>query len=490
MSSFLPIDSFSDVIEASKINSLSDISKINRKNLVNIEQNTELFKQIVLNENEHIIKIKTFGGAKIYLKYKQGTKTFADIKNFLFDYIKYSCTGYCDKNKFTFEFNDTVLTDIITSDLKTIEESKEGSLLLDTLAKANIPLQLIFNKNNFSQTDPLYLYLNSQKPSAKQIAEAKSKFGDQFKTLLDIKTLNGKTLSFYYDKLQVTTEDIKTMIYLKEEIPLDQQRLIVNGKQLDDKKLLSQYIGDVDFVNIHLVLRLRGGMFSEVSGRDGTYRPLTDLYYDLDGVNEKQNKSVSKSSKQIQCMSISDLTCKQYSSDRIVIDLTEDSDTTEVDAESDLEVSINVEDDKLYKTTIDNKEYYITRINYDETLIYQEDKHGHIGMPVGIYKHGEPYFYKKAVEEQVVVKEEEEEEEDTVSIKEETSTTKNIKTIKHTKKSNLVKQYKDLITNDQNSSLSDDLNELMDELDNDINKLLKQTSSITKIIKKNKSNVI
>ena len=37
---------------------------------------------------------------------------------------------------------------------------------------------------------------------------------------------------------------------------------------------------------IHLVLRLRGGMYNEVSGRNGKYEELEDIFVDMSGWNK------------------------------------------------------------------------------------------------------------------------------------------------------------------------------------------------------------
>ena len=66
---------------------------------------------------------------------------------------------------------------------------------------------------------------------------------------------------------------------LKEGVPIDQQRIVYSGIQLAEEKLITDYIDTNKFteVTLHCILRLRGGMYNEVSGRDGAYKPIKNL---------------------------------------------------------------------------------------------------------------------------------------------------------------------------------------------------------------------
>jgi ubiquitin len=72
-----------------------------------------------------------------------------------------------------------------------------------------------------------------------------------------VKTMTGKSIAF-----EVEAEDTVTMlkdkISEKEGVPGDQQRLIYNGKQLDEESTLKAYDIQKDST-IMLVMRLKGG---------------------------------------------------------------------------------------------------------------------------------------------------------------------------------------------------------------------------------------
>lgn len=97
-------------------------------------------------------------------------------------------------------------------------------------------------------------------PSIKQIVKLKHR-----SIQLTIKTLTGKTITIDASA-ETTIDQLKEKIQYREDIPPDQQRLVYAGQDLEDERTLEDYCIE-NRATLHLVLRLRGGMFHTTSAR-------------------------------------------------------------------------------------------------------------------------------------------------------------------------------------------------------------------------------
>eukprot|EP01119_Soliformovum_irregulare_P015323 TRINITY_DN4303_c0_g1_i3.p1 TRINITY_DN4303_c0_g1~~TRINITY_DN4303_c0_g1_i3.p1 ORF type:complete len:392 (-),score=114.53 TRINITY_DN4303_c0_g1_i3:85-1260(-) len=117
------------------------------------------------------------------------------------------------------------------------------------------------------QGTKVYVQLPSEEGEGLSIQDMGIKDGDSIFPCFPIfvKSLNGKSYTIPVQS-QTTVDGIKQSIEAIEGTPVDQQRLIFAGRQLEDGKTVEDY-SILKEAMLHLVLRLRGGMLTSTSGR-------------------------------------------------------------------------------------------------------------------------------------------------------------------------------------------------------------------------------
>lgn len=181
--------------------------------------------------------VNTFGNNKIIFNYSKPNITTKDVMDVIKDKIKYHLMDIKD---FSLCSNDGMIYD-------------------DTKAINNIEqLKMVETKN---------------------IPQIMTRTSTLIK--INVSMLNGSIIDTHIH-CDATVLELKYWFGVKNNIGFDQIRFIFNGKQLENDKTLESY-GIKNDTNIMFILKLRGGMYQEVSGRNGAYKLLDPItIYDLD----------------------------------------------------------------------------------------------------------------------------------------------------------------------------------------------------------------
>jgi hypothetical protein len=207
--------------------------------------NSKLFQSIDL-QDKGILEIISLNNISIYIVYNH-LRTIGQILKLF-------------KENYDYQTNSNIYYNSKTLG-RSIEEEDYDKIPRDMgLGK--------MEKIRLSQTNPLYPILLPKPPVDDGFA-------------LYIKTLTGKTIILNGIMSDHNTFDLKSMIQDKEGIPPDQQRFEFAGKILSENKTLADYNIQREST-LHLILRLRGGMYHETSGKAGNYQLLKQCILFLD----------------------------------------------------------------------------------------------------------------------------------------------------------------------------------------------------------------
>ena len=229
-----------------------------------------------LGDDFGMIKFKSLNEINFYATYQPLLTTIKQIKKILEN--NYVCTG----------INTKTLGMVLNHDTQkiTLNSEDENSTIGNICELYNIPNDNTIVKNIDIKYLPEVCNNNDVHKFEKLISEDLKNEIDKNGYQIFVATLSGKRVTICVLP-NMTTEILKIFIAIKVGIVTKQQRLIYNGKQLQDDKIMEDY-NITELSTLHLVLRLRGGMYHETSGKNGNYQQLKDIVFTIepDLVNE------------------------------------------------------------------------------------------------------------------------------------------------------------------------------------------------------------
>jgi len=228
-------------------------------------------------KGKSIIEFITLEGTSLYCIYYPETATLGQLISKLFE--NYECKNIPNENLILFSDQ---LKKIICDGKHSTPMSEFGFDKITTIRIRSVnrinkfPTNYEDVRNRAQELHNIY-YEEYYKEKAQNLSDNKENYVCKniqqiFVITLTRKTIRLQTLNSYMIK------DIKVLINVTEGIPIEHQILIFEGKHLDDNKTLHDY-SIIEYSTLHLVLKLRGGMYHETSGRSGNYAPLKSCIF-------------------------------------------------------------------------------------------------------------------------------------------------------------------------------------------------------------------
>lgn len=226
----------------------------------------DLYTTVDLGTNVGVINIKTFTNALITVFYARTTTTYAQLLQLLFE--NYQLKNF-EQNTIAFQ---VAPKDIITQDIDKMTLVKDMRFPSDEVVNLVLKPTIVKEK----------------------VLPVIERAPDYYTTgfAINIKMLTGKTARLLVHETMYLWE-VKKRIQEIEGIPVDIQRYIFSGAELEDEKQIRDYFIAPE-ASLHLVMRLRGGMFHETSGRNGNYEQLQSaiFYLNIEDFNKNENQEV------------------------------------------------------------------------------------------------------------------------------------------------------------------------------------------------------